>query len=227
MAGATLNPYAARERVPGEAPGHVVALPPHYAYAVPDIPESTDPEYSQDDGPDLRVTGGTGELPDSIRVGKREPPGEPHIDNDPVYWRRRTADRFLRQADETTFESWNVRQTRVEIPLIPDQVQEKLHTRRTAIRSPLGYMFTRPWHRPRHVKDALGEGAIDHISMADHRRAYEIYGMAPRGTLGVNTYRLDPLPWDRELVAPLAQTTPDTSVRLAGVQAGNRSYRLG
>jgi hypothetical protein len=227
MAGATLNPYAARERVPGEAPGNVVALPPHHAYAVPDIPESTDPEYDQDDGPDLRVTGGTGELPDSIRVGKREPPGEPHIDNDPVYWQRRTTDRFLRQADETTFESWNVRQARVEIPIIPDQVQEKLHSRRTAIRSPLGYMFTRPWHRPRNVKDALGESAIDHISMADHRRAYEIYGMAPRGTLGVNTYRLDPLPWDRELVAPLAQTTPDTSVRLAGVQAGNRAYRLG
>lgn len=224
----TVNPYAARERVPGEAPGAIRALSPHFAYAVPDVPETTDPDNTNGGyAPVLRATGEQGTLPDTIRLGVSEPPGEPHIDNDPAYWRRRTAERFQRQADEETTTSWNVQQHRPIAPPIPDQIQEKPHTRPTAVRSPLGYLFTRPWHHPRNIKDAVGESAVDHISLADHRRAYEIFGMAPTGRLGANTFRKDPTPWDQFLVAMPQETMPQEPIQRAAVQAGNRSYRLG
>jgi len=226
MAG-TVNPYAARARVPGEAPGPVTTLPPHLAYAVPDTPESTNPENT-DGGysPALTGQGGSGTLPDAIRVGREDKPGE-QVQNEPRWWARRSADRFIRQADEVTSESWDVQQHRPPVPIIPEQVQERAHTRPTGVRSPLGYAFTRPWHIPRNVKDAVGEQAVTHVSLADHRRAFEIYGQAPPRGLGVNTYRKDPAPWDRFLLVQSENAAPATGIQRDAVQAGNRSFRLG
>jgi hypothetical protein len=223
----TVNPYAGpREaRKPGEAPGASTAMPPHWAYAVPDIPESTDPENT-DGGysPVLRVTGASGTLPDAIRVGAVEPP-----ENDPnvrEYNARRTAEFHQRHSDEATYGTWDVRQSQPYVPPIPDQVQEKLPVRRTAVRSPLGYLFTRPWHIPRTVHAIFGGDPVDHVSLADHRRDYEIYGMAPQGRLGANTFRKDPTPWDRFLtVQPNEQ--PVEALQRESISTGRRTYRLG
>lgn len=222
----TVNPYAGpRERKPGEAPGPLSAAPPHFAYAVPDIPESTDPENT-DGGysPVLRVTGASGTLPDAIRIGAKEPP-----ENDPnvrEYNARRTADFHSRHADEITTVGWDIRQSKPFVPPVPDQIQEKPAIRSTARRSPLGYLFTRPWHIPRTVHDIFGGDPVDHVSLADHRRNYEIYGMAPRGTMGANTFRKDPQPWDRFLIVQPSEM-PVEPLQRESVSTGRRTYRLG
>lgn len=222
-----INPYSGpREpRKAGEAPGPSPAGPPHWAYAVPDIPESTDPENT-DGGysPVLRVTGASGTLPDAIRIGAMEPP-----ENDPnvrSYNTRQRADFHLRHADEETSESWDVQQRKPAIAPIPEQVDAKMHIRPSAVRSPLGYMFRRPWHIPRTVHEIFGGDPVDHVSLADHRRAYEIYGMAPRGTLGANTFRKDPRPWDQFLTVQQNET-PGPEIQRGSVSTGHRSYRLG
>jgi hypothetical protein len=88
-------------------------------------------------------------------------------------------------------------------------------------------MFRRPWHIPRTVHDIFGGDPVDHISLADHRRNYEIYGMAPRGTMGANTFRKDPEPWDRFLIVQPNETPPDAAIQRESISTGRRTYRLG
>jgi hypothetical protein len=154
-----------------------------------------------------------------------EPP-----ENDPnvrEYNARRTADFHSRHADEETTGTWDVRQSKPFVPPIPEQIDEKPAIRATARRSPLGYMFRRPWHIPRTVHAIFGGDPVDHISLADHRRNYEIYGMAPRGTMGANTFRKDPEPWDRFLIVQPNETPPDAAIQRESISTGRRTYRLG
>lgn len=60
--------------------------------------------------------------------------------------------------------------------------------------SPSSYMFTRPFDQTMR-RQFNGQ----HFSMADHRRNYDIYGMAPV-TSRRNTYRVDPPPWDEAII---------------------------
>lgn len=222
----TVNPYAAVSgREAGEAPGPVIALLPHRRYEVPDIPETTDPNNT-DGGfsPELTPSPDGTALPDDIRIGKREPPV-----NDPNnygYTMRRDANRKERQADEVTTGSWNVQQRKVPAPIVPEWTQERMPIRPSAVRSPLGYLFSRPWHRPRNVREAVGEDAPRHLSMADHRRTYPIMGMVPRGRTGMNTFRLDPRPWDETLVTPISQQPATASGGGSPVFGGSRNFRL-
>lgn len=216
------NPYAARQpENAGEAPG-ATFLATHPVYAVPDVPDTTDPEYAHGNyatqlDPDYE----SGTTPDPIRTGDQEPPiNDPNVR---AYNERRYADFHERHSVEHTAESWDVQQRKVAPGQNPLWTQERLPTRPSAVRSPLGYLFTRPWHIPRNIKDAVGEQAVDHVSMADHRRVYEIYGMAPRDRKGVNTFRLDPQPWDQGLFPVDQDITPE---RTGAAQVGNRAYRL-
>lgn len=219
-----VNPYAMRERVPGEAPGPMVALLPHIAYEVPDVPETTDPNNTGGGfSPELSPSPDGSRLPDDIRIGKREPPeNDP---NDYEYSMRRDHDRKVRQSDEVTQGSWNVQQRKVSAPIVPEWTQERAPIRPSATRSPLGYLFTRPMGHPRNIKDAVGEDAEAHVSMADHRRSYAIGGMQPQGKVGRNTFRLDPRPWDEGLRNPIVEPTPDSPMHSAF--GGNRNFRLG
>ena len=207
----------------GEAPGANAGTHIHYGYAVPDTLNSTVPGFDESDAPRLGADD-VPSVPDAIRTGRREPP-----ENDPnnrQYNARRFADFHHRHSVEHTTTSWNVRQSRVPPGQNPLWEQDRPPTRSSAIRSPHGYLFTRPWHIPRNVKDAVGEHAIDHISMADHRRSYEIFGMRTHDRMGANTFRFDPQPWDRDLFTPTATATPEPNQR-GGVATGNRSYRFG
>lgn len=189
-------------------------------YAVPDIPETTDPEYLDGFSPSL-AAGGSSDgtmLPDDIRVGLREPP--PGDANDHKYNAIRSAEKLARHSVETTVTGWKIRQERPVPGTFPDQIQEKAPTRWTADQSPLGYQFTRPWHIPRNVADALGEDAVLHFSLADHRRTTVILGMKPQGGVGTNTYRGSMRPWDEELIA-----TPQFPT--GSVFNGAQSHRAG
>jgi hypothetical protein len=220
---ALTNPYSRQATRDGEAPDHVVLVGGRAAYAVPDIPNSTDPEYGFDDAPRLRADH-VPSTPDPIRSGRMEPPeNDP---NDRPYNARRTADFHGRHSDELTAESWNVQQHKLPPGQNPMWEQERAHIRPSAVRSPLGYLFTRPWHIPRNIRDAVGEGAEVHMSMADHRRAYEIYGMRSHDRMGMNTFRLDPKPWDAGLYPPTTQTITPEPGQASGVFTGNQRYGL-
>lgn len=218
------NPYARPVTKAGEAPdpsGSYVWGGPG-RYSVMDIPESTDPEYQLGGSPALAATGspdGT-MLPDDIRIGTREPP--PNDPNRTDVNQRRYSDFHRRHSVEQTTVGWDVQQYKVPAGQNPLWTQERLPIRPTATRSPLGYAFRRPEHHPRNIKDAVGEDAQDHFSLADHRRAYEIYGQKPQGGVGMNTYRVQPTPWDNNLFVPPA---PINDV-VQGV-FGARGFRAG
>lgn len=220
-----VNPYAKpsygeEKQVPN--PSGVYRLGGYVRYAVPDIPETTDAEYTDGFSPELRPSPDGTSLPDDIRIGLREPP--PNDPNDFAYTTRRTSEQSERYSHDKTAESWDVQHHKVPAGQNPMWDQERLPIRPSASRSPLGYLFQRPWRIPRNIKDALGEDAVAHFSMADHRRAYQIYGMAPRGGTGVNSFRLEPRPWDENLVtrsAPVPSGEPGKNI-----VGGTRNYRL-
>lgn len=223
------NPYAAPTAAQrnGTAPPHAMVFGGNQRYAVKDIPETTDPEYTLGYSPELRAGGSsTGEaLPDDVRIGKRETPIPGRNWNDPR-WQAKEDSEFLERHSVEDYEVRGpVQQRKAPTPNHPLWYQERLPIRPSATRSPAYATFQRPWHIPRNAKDALGEDAVTHLSLADHRRMYPIsaapqHGMRPMGRLGTNTYRPQPQPWDKDLFVP-----PKAGME-TGAIAGNRAYRL-
>lgn len=219
------NPYAtptAAQRN-GTAPPHVSVWGGNGRYAVKQPPESTDPDYTTGFSPALKAGGSPdgSALPDDIRIGTRKTPVPNRNWNDPAFNTRRESDFHERHSAEHWTKGWRVKQETTARPNIPIQRQDRLPTRPTADMAPMGTLFQRPWHIPRNIKDAVGENAITHFSLADHKRRYEIMGMKPQGRLGVNTYRAQPRPWDENLFIP----PPAGGHGLGGI-AGNRTWRL-
>lgn len=95
--------------------------------------------------------------------------------------------------------------------------------RPTLAMGPNTYSFERPFDA-RMERQFNGE----HFSMADHRRTFDIYGMAP-AVRARNTYRIDPGPTDRDITdmppqdnyRPQYAQAPD-----APVSSVERSWRL-
>lgn len=100
---------------------------------------------------------------------------------------------------------------------VPPRLTDKL--------SPHSYTFTRPFDQ--HAERQFNG---EHFSMADHRRTYEVTGMAPVRTPR-NTYRIPPTPWDQDIVDMAPDREPDTvQARIVQVELPvpvDRSYRLG
>lgn len=105
--------------------------------------------------------------------------------------------------------------------------------------SPGTYSFTRPFdqfNRSYAGQPASGSARHlngSHFSMADHRRSYEAVGTMPVRS-GRNTFRLEPTPWDTDVVDMPASVGPDTpSARIRSVEVpsgyaatGSRAFRL-
>lgn len=218
------NPYAvptAAQRN-GTAPPNASVWGGNGRYAVKDVPESTDPDYTVGFSPQLKAGGSSdgSALPDDIRIGTRKTPIPNRNWNDPGFQAQRDAEFLKRHSVEQWTKGWEVRQQKVPTPNVPIWTQERMPIRPTATMAPMGTLFQRPWHIPRNVKDALGEDAVTHFSLADHKRRYQIMGMKPQGRLGVNTYRAQPRPWDETLYTPPPAGQAPSSV------AGNRAWRL-
>lgn len=189
-------------------------------YSVPDIPDTTDPDYLDGYSPALAAGGSTDGtmLPDEIRIGVRKPP--PNDPNNRAYNNLRQSEKIGRHAvEQTTDGNWTEVQNRPNRPPRPEESKPSI--RPTATQAPVDNLLRRPWHIPRNAVDALGPNAELHVSMADHRRNYEIMGMQPRGGVGVNTYRASTAPWDQNLFIPPEQGNVD-----APGFVGNRPYRL-
>lgn len=105
--------------------------------------------------------------------------------------------------------------------------------------SPANYSFTRPFDQLNrtHGGDPPTGSARHlngtHFSMADNMRTYQAVGTMPVKT-GRNTYRLEPTPWDTDVVDLPSNSGPDTpSARIRSIEVpsgtaatGSRSYRL-
>jgi hypothetical protein len=102
--------------------------------------------------------------------------------------------------------------------------------RPTTRMSPANWSFTRPFAE-NYTGTARYLNGV-HFSMADHRRTYPILGMTPPKHQGINTYRVDPAPWDTNNVVTPVDTTPppQSGGRVIAVDIpptpGNRSWRL-
>ena len=89
--------------------------------------------------------------------------------------------------------------------------------------SPHDYIFTRPFGQ-----DTERYFTGDHFSMADHRRTYEIMGMAPP-MYRRNTYRTDPVPWDidrTDVPTPSGSASPGRIIAYDLAPVSNSSWRL-
>jgi hypothetical protein len=223
----TGNPYASPQlgnRRNTYTPGPTTPWSGNGRYAVPQIPDTTDPEYTTAFSPKLKPGGSPdgSQLPDDIRIGTREPiVGENY--NEPGWQARRNSDRLFRHAEEQQRGMWRVRQDRVPAPRMPIWEQERRPTRPTASCSPLGYLKVIPKHIPRNAAEALGPDAVLHFSLADHRRLYAISTQKPQGRVGVNSYRASPRPWDENLFIP--PPAGGVATQQPSRISGNRAFR--
>lgn len=89
--------------------------------------------------------------------------------------------------------------------------------------SPASWSFTRPYDQ-RMARRFNGK----HFSMADHRRNYPVFGMAPRGAWR-NIESSQPAPWDSNMTIkqPQPQYAPNPSVPVYDVPLPNRGWVMG
>lgn len=228
------NPFAAREPTIDPERGNVMMEPPTYAmpqhgsFSVPPIEEGSPYNDEFGWGPHLRTS--TTDIPDARRLqtiplyqyrpNAVRPPEE--------FWDRLDADDAQRHSvEDIDANGWDEKKG-----VLPTDKRWADNPRRypppenrvTQRMAPRTYSFTRPFdqHAARQLNGM-------HFSMADHRRNYEILGMAPVRQ-SRNTYRLEPVPWDVDIVDmppnrnPTAVQATITSMEVPGA---SRSYRLG
>lgn len=210
------------------------------AYAAP--PENDDAPYIKTFGwaPALRLDVDT--IPDAHRLGDMPlyqsypAAGEPPED----FYKGTEADREQRYSVETQDAvGWDETKAGFGFPNPasganrfapnPRSIPPK-ESRITQLLSPSNYSFLRPFMTG---QPKMGQRELNgvHFSMADHRRNYEILGMAPQRKPGSgtrNTYRLDPQPWDENIVDMPPQDTGPISVEVptVNVDYSSRSWRL-
>ena len=140
------------------------------------------------------------------------------------WWKRKNADVNQRESvTEQNAVGWTERKSAPRGVADRPKPSATGEPRSTLSMSPGNYQFERPF-------DARIARTFDgqHFSMADHRRTYDIYGMAapsrPR-----NTYRIEPGPTDRDITdmptdanySPQYAQAPDVPI-----SAIERSWRL-
>lgn len=198
------------------------------AYAVPGIEE--DAPYIDELGwsPHLRLS--TTETPDSARLGDR-PLRDFYSDSYPnpeqFYDERDSSAAIRHSVEDIDANGWKEVQgvdagdRRWADPAMRTPPPDN---RVTQDMSPRSYSYTRPFDQQN--KSGARYFSQLHFSMADHRRVYEVPDMAPVRTAR-NTYRMDPPPWDANLVdVPAPQSIPNGRVQAFEVAAPPRNYRL-
>lgn len=229
---AAFNPYAARQTRTDPSPERAdvpvmeapqYAVPQHGDYAAPAIGEGS--PYNDTFGWGPRIHTSTVETPSAQRLGVF-----PRMDYrpDPVrppeeFWDRLDADEAQRHSVEhQSATGWEEQKGSRRFAPHPMSVPTP-EPRPTTRMAPTTYLFTRPFdqHAARELNGL-------HFSMADHRRNYEILGMAPVRRAR-NTYRIEPTPWDQNIVDLPPSNVDQPSQRLRSVELphGSRNYRLG
>lgn len=223
------NPFAAREQVTDplradmpvyEAPVYVV--PQHGAYSVPPLSEGSPYIDEFGWGPDLRTS--AQEIPSAQRLQQIplrdyrpnavRPPEE--------FWKPLDTDKARRHSvEDVDADGWTEQKGYKRFARNPRETPppEPRYTQQMAPRS---YSFTRPFDQ-----HAARQFNGNHFSMADHRRNYEILGMAPVRSMR-NTYRIDPPPWDIDIVDMPPDDIAPVSARFRGAELPSppRTWRL-
>lgn len=168
-------------------------------------------------------------LPDPMRLGREEVLQQPTVNQDRFY-RKVDADEKARESVVT------LNATLKDEPVgaySGKQVENSPYRkgwpepkRLTMRKSPNSWFFWRPFDTDKVAKVGARELNGDHFSMADHRRTYPIMGMEPVHR-GRNTYRIEPPPWDEELVdGPTNSPGYQVPINYETRTDGSRSYRL-
>lgn len=234
------NPYAADESEIGESvPTYSM---PRGTYAAPSLEDGDAYIDEFGWGPELKTS--TVQTPSAQRLG-----AIPRLDDYPdptkppeVWYNRLDSDDKSRHSVETVEATgWTelkgvapgdrrwADNPRLNVPAEP-RITNKL--------SPGTYSFTRPFdqfNRTYGGEPPTGSARTfngTHFSMADHKRNYDITqtaGAMPVRT-GRNTYRIDPTPWDTDIVDmpanPGYSAAPEARIKSVEVPSGSRSMRL-
>lgn len=215
MATTNLNAYAADGSPAGNGEGsqqYSAAPVPEYIVPTGDAP------YNDEFGWSVHSAIDYGNTPDPHRLG-----GVGNYLYGSGYWPNRDRDDANRHSVETVdADGW--------APRSPEQSGRPAAenprrnppppSRATNMMAPRSYSFTRPFDQERahHLTGV-------HFSMADHRRTYDILGMAPVSKAR-NTYRVEPAPYDSDIVSD-GEPTGQRSVTVISVpDRSSRSFRL-
>lgn len=208
-----------------------VFTPPEYAvpqsaYAVPPLSEGS--PYNDEFGWSAELRTSPTGVPSAQRLDTIPRYGEEPPDQNVVpYWQKRDADaRSRHSVEKVNPTGWHERRgvfptdlRWVDNPRRKPPVEQRM----TSDMAPTTYSFMRPFdqHSARTFNGM-------HFSMADHRRDYEILGMEPVRSRR-NTYRIEPQPWDIDIVdlpPEREPATPQARMRSTEVPQGSRSFRL-
>ena len=154
--------------------------------------------------------------PDRLQTRKRVD-ARANLANPLAWWRRRNMDVDERHAVESvdadgfTERKSGSGRARADDP----RWNPPAESRPTQQMSPHTYIFERPFDA-RHARTFTGE----HFSMADHRRTYDIFGMAPV-TKRTNTFRIEPGPSDADIMDAESIVTVDVPIAVT-----ERGWRL-
>lgn len=229
------NPFASREPKTDprradmaieEPPSY--AVPQHGAYGVPSLDEGSPYNDEFGWGPKLKTS--AVETPSAQRLQQiprrdyRPNPPDPS-ESDTGFWGQLDADKQRRHSVEHVdadgwTESKGIMAGEKRWKDNPRSIPPP-ESRPTQMMAPTTYSFTRPFdqHSARQFNGT-------HFSMADHRRNYEILGMAPVRSMR-NTYRIEPTPWDEDIVdlPPDSAGIPQARIRAVEAPYGSRSFR--
>jgi hypothetical protein len=236
--GASPNPYGANvPEYAGQYGNSADFGTPNAAYAAPGM--SADAPYNDEFGwgPKLEIQQQS--TPDAQRVqrakgfwffprGHEEEPG-------PFYESRDADDKARHGAEYQDTDGHTVQKSWKAVGRNNPRETPPPETRATSNMSPHSYTFMRPFDQMNRNYANVSIGSArqfngQHFSMADHRREYPILGIKPNHHRR-NTYRLDPSPWDADLVdVPESQQMEDVQPQ-ARIISGNvpfpsRSFRL-
>jgi hypothetical protein len=225
----TGNPYASAREGSLNDPSLSITDQPRAEFAVPEPSDSTNkwytrvfgwaPRLNRNETPDPRRLGEDPEI--FFEVGDDKPPQT-------FYEQNRGRDTLARHGvEDQDADGWTERKDQLHRADDP-RWTTTAEPRRTTKMAPTTYTFTRPFDQQNRAGARTLNGL--HFSMADNLRTYDILGMAPPRHTTRNTYRLDPVPWDSDLVDMPAQTEPTVIPgRVMAVNvtpAGNRAWRL-
>lgn len=204
------NPFAAREAVPERDPqlaGAPVptvpeyAVPQHGSFAVPSLAAGAPYIKAFGWAPGQRIgPQSTVETPSAQRMRVDLINGfTPDATQAPERWydRRDADDKQRHSVEEIDADGWTEQKgvsasDRRWAPN-PRSVPQP-ETRPTQQMAPTTYSFVRPFDTG-YARTFNGM----HFSMADHRRTYEVLGMAPVVSRR-NTFRQEPVPWDQNVM---------------------------
>lgn len=191
------------------------------------VPESGNSEYVYPLGWATKLARRISGTPDPQREGDMPSPTvrPPNGGNPDAYYGPITAETSRRESvTETQAVGWN--ELKSQYIMGPDpRWNPPAESRLTSDMSPASYSFSRPFDQFEKGNGAREFNGV-HFSLADHRRSYDVGGMAAAQNYR-NTYRSSPAPWDADMYdEPAPQDLQSGVVNYVPAPSASSAYRL-